>query len=339
MAYAQILSRGAFGIDAPLVQVEVHLSRGLPAMSLVGLAGAEVKESKERVRSAIINSGFEFPAKRITINLAPADLPKAGGRFDLAIAMGILVASGQAPDKDLAATEYVSELSLDGRLKAVQGVLLAATASQNKKRQLVVAPENLEEATLSGNEQVITAATLQDLVGQLFNERWQYADYRVPRVEQQKPNILNRVKGNEHALRALLVAASGGHNLLMVGSPGSGKTMMASGFPELLPELSHDQAREVAQLESVSYAGYQRGLWHSVRVRAPHHSCSSVAMVGGGKIPTPGEISLAHHGVLFLDELPEFKKNVLEVLRQPLEDSKVTISRSKLSLEFPPNVM
>lgn len=335
MAYAQLLSRGAFGVEAPQVQVEVHLSRGLPALSLVGLAGAEVKESKERVRSAILNSGFEFPAKRITINLAPADLPKSGGRYDLAIAMGILIASGQAPDKDSGVTEYVAELSLDGRLKSVSGMLLAAVACQDKQRQMVVAPENLEEALVSGNERIIGAPDLQSLVRQSFAENWQYSETKAQTQASAEPDQLSRVKGNDHAIRAMTVAAAGAHNLLMVGSPGSGKTMMATGFRSLLPRLTEHQAQQVAQLESVSYLGYQPGRWHEVRVRAPHHSCSSVALVGGGKTPTPGEISLAHHGVLFLDELPEFKRGALESLRQPMEQGYLSVSRAGWKVDFP----
>ena len=335
MAYAQILSRGTFGIEAPQVQVEVHLSRGLPALNLVGLAGAEVKESKERVRSAILNSGFEFPAKRITINLAPADLPKSGGRYDLAIAIGILVASGQAPDKDLDVTEFVSELSLDGRLKPVGGIVQAAVTSYSENRQLVVAPDNQEEALVSGNKQVISAPDLQTFVKQLFAEEWSYSETTAEPVKLDSPDTLSQVKGNEHALRAMTVAAAGGHNLLMVGSPGSGKTMLATGFASLLPKLTDWQARQVAQIESVSYVGYQPGHWHAVRVRSPHHSCSSVAMVGGGKVPTPGEISLAHHGVLFLDELPEFKRASLESLRQPMEQGSLSVSRAGWKVDFP----
>jgi len=337
MSYARIYSRASFGIEAPQVSVEVHLSNGLPALSIVGLASAEVKESKERVRSALLNSGFEFPAKRIIINLAPADLPKSGGRFDLAIAMGILVASGQVPEASINQKEFVSELSLSGDLKPVNGILAAALACVEKQRCLVIAQPNIEEATLSGNKQTLSSECLKHLVRDFLADDIEFCSNPLIAEEQEPAVCLSEIKGNEHAKRALVLAAIAGHNLLMVGSPGSGKTMMARSLIGLYPALPMSEARQVASLESISNQGFDSKGWNQVRLRSPHHSASRVAITGGGKVPTPGEISLAHLGLLFLDELPEFDRSVLESLRQPLEEGYLSISRANWKVRFPAN--
>ncbi len=335
MSYCRIISRASFGIEAPEVAVEIHLSNGLPALNIVGLANAEVKESRERVRSAILNSGFEFPARRITINLAPADLPKTGGRFDLAIAMGILIASEQVVGDQLSQHEFLAELGLNGELKPVNGVLVSAHQAKQADHSIWLAKENTQEASLSGCEKILTAESLREIVDQSLTGDFKYQVPKRPRHESTQCICLSQVQGNEHAKFALSLAAAGGHNLIMVGTPGSGKTMLANCLPALLPQLTKEQAFAVAALESVSRHGISAINWHQVRIRRPHHNCSQVAMVGGGKIPTPGEISLAHNGILFLDELPHFGKAVLECLRQPLEDQQLTVSRSNWKVTFP----
>lgn len=335
MKYSCVYSRASMGMDAPVIAVEVHLSAGLPAFLMVGLANAEVKESRERVRSAILNSGFNFPARRITINLAPADLPKAGGRYDLAIAIGILVASEQLPEILVEDQEFVAELGLDGELKAVAGVLTAALQTRKAGKALWTAPASGPEASLSGLEQVYTAHDLQQLVACLLEDKKQpFQQQQLPASYLTYPR-LEQVRGNTHARRALVLAVAGGHNLLMVGTPGSGKTLMAHCLMGLWPELEIGAAREIAAIESVSPEGFNLEGWQQARIRLPHHSCTTVAMTGGGKLPTPGEISLAHHGVLFLDELPEFKRSVLETLRQPMEAGEITISRANWKATFP----
>ena len=335
MSYCRILSRASFGIEAPLVAVEIHLSNGLPALNIVGLANAEVKESRERVRSAIINSGFEFPARRITINLAPADLPKSGGRFDLAIAMGILIASEQLDSRCAREQEFLAELGLNGELKPVTGVLISAHSAKLNERAIWVATDNAQEAALSGSAKILTARSLKELVDTILMEPTSYYQAETRQASTLEYQCLSRVYGNEHAKFALALTACGGHNLLMIGTPGSGKTMLANCLPSILPELSREQAFAVAALESVSLNGFNEQHWNTIRIRRPHHSCTQVAMTGGGKMPTPGEISLAHHGILFLDELPHFGKAVLESLRQPLEDKQLTISRSGWKVTFP----
>ena len=335
MSLAIVHSRAQVGVEAPSVTVEAHLANGLPALALVGLPETAVKESKDRVRSAILNSGFDFPNRRITLNLAPADLPKDGGRFDLAIALGILAASGLLSQASLDSLECLGELALSGDIRPVQGVLPAALAARAAGRCLVVPRANAEEASLASGLQVLAVDNLLQLVNHcaarvllkpfqasgLLRQRQPYAD-------------LAEVQGQLTAKRALLVAASGEHNLLLVGPPGTGKTLLASRLPGLLPELDEQEALQVAAIHSVASAQPLQA-WPQRPFRQPHHSASGPALVGGGSRPRPGEITLAHQGVLFLDELPEFDRKVLEVLREPLESGEIVIARAQDKIRFP----
>ena len=336
MSLAIINSRASFGINAPLVTVEVHLSNGLPSMSIVGLASAEVKESKERVRSAILNSGFEFPARRIIINLGPADLPKSGGRFDLSIALGILIASEQLDAKHLDKVEVLGELSLNGELRSVSGVLTATLAAIAKKHSILLPLENAEEAAMSGSDNIYCATSLLQVYRGLNNKETLgfSSTIEIPEVSE-KVSDISEIRGNHHAKRALLIAAAGGHNILFSGSPGSGKTMLARCLPGILDQMTLQQAMEITAIESIAKEGYSRKKWRNRRFRSPHHNCSVASITGGGRIPVPGEISLAHRGVLFFDELPEFPRAVLESLRQPLEDGHLTVSRAEWKVNFP----
>lgn len=336
MSLAILHSRAAEGVDAPAVQVEVHLSNGLPGLSIVGLPEAGVRESKDRVRSAIINSRFEFPARRITINLAPADLPKEGGRFDLAIALGILAASGQLHTEQLENYEFIGELALDGALRAVRGVLPVALQARQHGRSLLVPTANGHEAGLAEGLEVIAADHLLAVCAHLSGE--QKIAALAPSSQRHKLNShhdLADVYSQHHAKRALEIAAAGGHSLLMLGPPGTGKTMLASRLPGILPPMDETEALETAAIHSISPQGFNVDHWQQRPFRAPHHTASAVALVGGGSHPRPGEISLAHHGVLFLDELPEFERKVLEVLREPLESGRITISRAARQADFP----
>ena len=350
MSLALVQSRTLLGLQARPVQVEVHLANGLPSFTLVGLADTEVKEARERVRSAIQNAGLEFPSnKRITVNLAPADLPKDSGRFDLPIALGILAASGQLDASRLAGHEFAGELSLGGELRAIRGALAMGLALRQAgagaASRLVLPPGSAEEAALARGAQVWRARHLLDVARQFAPAGSALAEAaaddagwnRVEAVSLQ-PDVagpdLTDVRGQAAARRALEIAAAGGHSLLLVGSPGSGKSMLAQRLAGLLPPLSDEEALETAALASLA-GRFVFERWGQRPTCAPHHSASAVALVGGGSPPRPGEISLAHHGVLFLDELPEFPRNALEALREPLESGLIRISRAARQTEFP----
>ena len=336
MALATVYSRGRAGIEAPLVTVEVHVANGLPAMNIVGLPEAAVKESKDRVRGALINSHFEFPAQRITVNLAPADLPKEGGRFDLAIAIGILAASGQIPADRLSQYECVGELSLGGELRSVSGVLPVAIQSKKHQRKLILPKQNVAEAALVDGVELVPASHLLDLCAYLSGKRQIEAEYAVIQPEQAVFDLdFADVHGQLHVKRAFEIAAAGAHNLIMLGPPGTGKSMLAARMPTILPPLTEQQAQETAAIASISEQGFRTADWMKPPFRAPHHTASAAALVGGGSNPKPGEISLAHNGTLFLDELPEFDRKVLEVLREPLETGRITISRANRQADFP----
>lgn len=336
MTLAIVYSRASSGMHAPLVVVEVHLSRGMPLLNIVGLPEAAVKESKDRVRSALLNTCFEFPRSRITINLAPADLPKEGGRFDLPIALGILAASGQLSDEKLKEYEFVGELALSGDLRPVRGVLPVVLATKEAGRTLIVPETNSAEAALVSQATVLSSTHLLDVCAHLRGETSLSVCQMdtAPVVTHPVPDLLD-VCGQPHARRALEIAAAGKHSILFVGSPGTGKTMLASRLPGILPPLTDAQSLDVAALASISRRGFDARQWRSVPFRSPHHSSSSVALVGGGRPPQPGEISLAHQGILFLDELPEFNRHVLECLREPLESGSITISRAAFQTVFP----
>lgn len=334
MGLALVHSRARAGVSAPSVRVEVHLSGGLPRTNLVGLPEAAVRESRDRIFAAILCAQFEFPARRITVNLAPADLPKDGGRFDLPIALGILAASGQIDRNALGEYEFLGELGLTGELRAVDGVLPAALAAARAGRKLIVPAGNGAEAALARDVQAHTARTLLEVCAMLNGAR------ELPRAEAPPPQAnaipdMADVRGQAHARRALEVAAAGNHHILLVGTPGCGKTLLASRLPGLLPEASEAEALETAAIASVSGRGLDPARWRRRPYRAPHHTASAVALVGGGADPRPGEISLSHNGVLFLDELPEWDRRALEVLREPLESGAVTVSRAARSSEFP----
>jgi magnesium chelatase family protein len=335
MSLAIVHSRAQTGMEAPPVRVEVHISGGLPSLSIVGLPEAEVKESKDRVRSAILNSRFDFPARRITVNLAPADLPKEGGRFDLPIALGILAASGQIEAPQLDHHEFIGELALNGELRGVRGALPVALASAREGRALVVPSVNTDEAALVTQGEVHGAAHLLEVTAHLAREKPLQRAFASADLADFAPEAdLADVKGQHQARRALEIAAAGGHSLLMIGPPGSGKTMLAGRLPGILPRMTDNEALEAAAIHSL-VRGFSLKQWRQRPFRQPHHTASGVALVGGGSHPRPGEISLAHQGVLFLDELPEFDRAVLEVLREPLESGTITISRAARQAEFP----
>lgn len=335
MSFAQVYTRSVVGLNAPSVMVEVHLSQGLPAITIVGLPETSVRESKDRVRSAIINSGFQFPNRRVTINLAPADLPKDGARLDLPIAIGILVASGQVDDSLLNQYEFIGELALNGDVRPIAGALAVARAVKNDKRTLIVPKDNANEAVKVDGVNVLQADTLKAVCQHLMGEQTlSHAEYKAPYHVTAYQLDLADVKGQHQARRALEIAAAGGHSLLFCGAPGTGKTLMASRLPTILPPLTDSEALEVASIYSVSNTQYDYG---TRPYRQVHHTTSPVALVGGGSFHniSAGEITLAHKGVLFLDELPEFDKRTLEVLRQPLESKKITISRTGRNIDFP----
>ncbi|MDP2829424.1 MAG: YifB family Mg chelatase-like AAA ATPase [Sulfuricellaceae bacterium] len=335
MSLAVLYSRALSGMDAPLVTVEVHLANGLPSFTLVGLPEAEVKEARDRVRAALQNAGFDFPARRITVNLAPADLPKESGRFDLPIALGILAASGQIPSARLSEYEFAGELALAGELRPIRGALAMTWKASKDGRSFVLPLENADEAALVEDASVLPARTLlavcAHLTGQSLLSRH---ETRAVSVAPDYPDF-SEVKGQLQARRALEVAAAGGHSILMSGPPGTGKSMLASRLPSILPEMTEAEAIESAAIQSLNGGGFKLENWRRRILRSPHHSASSVALVGGGGNPRPGEISLAHHSVLFLDELPEFDRKALETLREPLESGRITISRAARQADFP----
>lgn len=346
MTLAVVRSRALSGMFAPEVTVEVHLANGLPAFTLVGLPETEVRESRERVRAALENCRFDFPARRITVNLAPADLPKESARFDLPIAIGILAATGQVSTRALEKFEFVGELSLSGELRPVLGTLAMTFASARRSaersppRGLIVPADNGDEASLASAVPVYAARTLQEVVAHLNFEGGD------PQAQRLKPHLATvrltppsypdffDVKGQASAKRALEIAAAGGHSVLMVGPPGTGKSMLAQRFPGLLPPMTEEEALESAAV--LSLAGqFATQRWATRMFRSPHHTASATSLVGGGALPMPGEISLAHCGVLFLDELPEFDRRVLEVMREPLESGRITISRTARHVDYP----
>jgi magnesium chelatase family protein len=336
MSTAVIRTRAICALDAPSVTVEAHLSPGLPAFNLVGLPETAVRESKDRVRSAILNSGFEFPARRITINLAPADLPKDGGRFDLAIALGILVASGQVSSTELDRYEFLGELALTGELRPVRGVLSSAIGCCRGERRLIIPQANGAEAALAVQERHLTARHLLDICAHLGGMAKLTPEAATPLPARQEglPDMAD-IKGQHKAKRALEIAAAGNHNLLYEGPPGCGKSMLAQRLPGILPAMTEAEALSQLAIRSVISPEFDHSHWMRRPFRAPHHSASAVALVGGGNPPRPGEVSLAHKGVLFLDELPEFQRNVLEALREPMENGIIHISRASSQASFP----
>ncbi len=343
MPLAILYSRAISGMESPLVTVEAHIANGLPSFTIVGLPEAEVKESKDRVRAALQNAQFEFPARRITVNLAPADLPKESGRFDLPIALGILAATGQIPSDKLDQYEWAGELALTGELRAIRGALAMTYGASRSGRCFVLPHQNAAEAALVRQATVYPATSLLQICAHLAGreplQRYEIADGTNTGIATETSAAaylsMEEVKGQAHTKRALEIAAAGGHSVLMAGPPGTGKSMLAARLPGILPDMTEDEALESAAMQSLSSGGFNFANWKCRPYRSPHHTASGVALVGGGSNPRSGEISLAMNGVLFLDELPEFDRKVLEVLREPLESGRITISRAARQADFP----
>ena len=333
MGLAVLYSRALSGMEAALVTVEVHIANGLPNFTIVGLPETEVKESKDRVRAALLNCQFELPARRITVNLAPADLPKESGRFDLPIALGILAATGQIPSDKLTDYEYAGELALTGELRAIRGALAMTYRAADSGRAFILPAVNAHEAALVDDATVYPAQSLLQVAAHLA-EREPLTRF-IPETVATAPPYpdMREVKGQSQSKRALEVAAAGGHSIIMSGPPGTGKSMLASRFPGILPRMTQEEALESAAMQSLG-GTFDISKWKQRPYRAPHHTASAVALVGGGSNPRPGEISVAMHGILFLDELPEFNRSVLEVLREPLESGRITISRAARRADF-----
>lgn len=340
MSFARVFSRALVGMDAPQVQVEVHASNGLPSLSIVGLPETSVKESRDRVRSALLNSGFDLPPKRITINLAPADLPKAGSRFDLPIALAVLVATGQLPSQSLEGHEFYGELGLNGELRVVNGLLPALIKAQQQGHGAIIPQAALDEAALLADASIQGAAHLLDVCQYLTQGSGLVS---VPQVSDTDESLhdygvdLADVRGQLQAKRALELAASGHHSMLMVGPPGAGKSMLAQRLVTILPPLTLEQAIDVAALRSIAGEPIRSSEFYKRTLVSPHHTSSAAAVIGGGQNPKPGALSLAHHNIFFMDEFPEFRRDVLEALREPLETKQVNISRVKQHITYPCN--
>jgi magnesium chelatase family protein len=334
MSLAVLYSRALSGMEAELVTVEVHLAGGLPSFTIVGLPETEVKESRERVRAALQNCHFDFPARRITVNLAPADLPKESGRYDLPIALGILAATEQIPSDKLSDYEYAGELALTGELRSIRGALAMTYRAVSSGRAFILPEVNAAEAALVEDAVVYPAKTLLQVAAHLSGRELIQPYVSDPQTIVPHYPDMSEVKGQEQVKRALEISAAGSHSLLMMGPPGTGKSMLAARFPGILPKMTEREALESAALQSLD-GNFDVTKWKARPYRAPHHTASDVALVGGGSNPRPGEVSMALHGVLFLDELPEFGRSVLEVLREPLESGHITISRAARRAEFP----
>jgi magnesium chelatase family protein len=337
MPLAVLYSRALTGMHAPLVTVETHIANGLPSFTIVGLPETEVKESRDRVRAALQTAHFKIPAQRITVNLAPADLPKESGRFDLPIALGILAASGQIPGDALDQYEWAGELALTGELRPIHGALAMTYSAVQSGRSFVLPQQNAAEAALVKQAKIYAAQSLLQICSHLTGDQPLSTYHNPPEKQSMTPDYpdMEEVKGQAQVKRALEIAAAGNHSLLMIGPPGTGKSMLAARFPGILPPMTEAEALESAAIQSLSHGGFDIRNWKRRPYRAPHHTASGVALVGGGSHPRPGEISLAMNGVLFLDELAEFDRKVLEVLREPLESGRITISRAARQAEFP----